>query len=224
MKEQLVTEIVQMEWEMFDAVNSIGGRALCQEDQESFLIMRASQAEAWPEELLFSYLSDLWQAKSECRNLMTEKYARMMETTAPDEFAAIASFLPTVDEKTLELIERIVEICLAWRVKASARYPHLLARGRTTYSKDDTFSQTSYETYFRSELMTYSPQTVQLFFEMIVDYQKTGNSLEEITLLNSVRKYGYTSLQQANDQARPKISRQSPGAVGAAADKKTAKQ
>ena len=48
--------------------------------------MRTSQAEAWTEKLLKSYYDDLLQAKSHNRNLMTEKYARMMESTFPEEY------------------------------------------------------------------------------------------------------------------------------------------
>ena len=42
-KEELVNAIVQLEWEAFDKVDNLGGRAGCQNDGETFSIMRKSQ-------------------------------------------------------------------------------------------------------------------------------------------------------------------------------------
>ena len=89
MKEDLIAKIVAMEWDMFQHVVNIGGRAACQDDPETFRIMRSSQAMAWSEDSLASYLEDLAAAAQAGRNLLTEKYARMMEFTAPLEYARI---------------------------------------------------------------------------------------------------------------------------------------
>ena len=207
MKEQLVEEIIKQEWEMFNAVNNVGGRSTCQEDPKTFEIMRASQAEAWPENLLASYHDDLEQAKANGRNLMTEKYARMMETTVPQEYAAIASLLPPIDDETLELIDKIVRTFLTWKIETTKKYPYLASQDRMVYTEDDSPSETSFETYFRGELKTYSPKTVQLFYEMTLECQKAGANLEETYLFNSVKKYGYESLKQAEDQAYQQLYR-----------------
>ena len=104
MEQELVRKIAEAEWRMFDAVNrGTGLRASCQEDPETFFIMRTSQAEAWTEALRESYYADLLAAEAEGRNLLTEKYARMMESTDPAAFAQIRELLPPVDEETLRL-------------------------------------------------------------------------------------------------------------------------
>ena len=41
-REELTDGIVAAEWFMFDKVNNIGGRADCQDDLETFSIMRRS--------------------------------------------------------------------------------------------------------------------------------------------------------------------------------------
>ena len=51
-KRELVCHIVSAEWTMFDKVHNCGGRACCQDDWGTFEIMRGSQMEAWPEDLL----------------------------------------------------------------------------------------------------------------------------------------------------------------------------
>ena len=71
-KRELVCHIVSAEWTMFDKVHNCGGRACCQDDWGTFEIMRGSQMEAWPEDLLNSYLKDLREAAAEERNLLCE--------------------------------------------------------------------------------------------------------------------------------------------------------
>ena len=98
-KDELIDAIVQIEWPMFAGVNNEGGKAACQMDLATFRIMRISQYSAWGEELLESCLADLRATQNQGRNLMTEKYARMMKTTFPDEYPAI--------EKSLSLLRSI---------------------------------------------------------------------------------------------------------------------
>lgn len=197
MKEKIILDVIKLEWEMFSGVNNFGGRAPCQEDYMTFKIMRASQAEAWTEELLQSYYNDLVQAKSRNRNLMTEKYARMMESTFPEEYKRIAGMLPVVDSRTLDLIEKIIDINLKWKVETADKYPNLTKRGRVIYTKDDSCIYTSFETYLRGELRTYSPNTIQLYYDMTLEYWNRGENIDEIYLLNTVKKYGYDSLEEA---------------------------
>ena len=188
MKEKIIQDIIELEWEMFSSVKNFGGRAACQEDQKTFKMMRASQAEAWNAGLLQSYFNDLLQSKSRNRNLMTEKYARMMETTYPEEFKKAADFLPVIEQKTLDLIEKIIEINLKWKVETAEKYPNLNKRGRAVYTKDDSRVMTSFETYLRGELKTYSPDTIQLYYDMTLEHWNKGENLEEISLLNTVKK------------------------------------
>ncbi|MBQ8166292.1 MAG: DUF4125 family protein, partial [Lachnospiraceae bacterium] len=50
-----VSKIVKLEWEMFDKVKNEGGRADCQDDWNTFSIMRKSQYMAWSDALCESY-------------------------------------------------------------------------------------------------------------------------------------------------------------------------
>jgi hypothetical protein len=111
-KDKIITKILDIEWKMFEKVSSIDGNALCQEDPETFRIMRTSQAVSWSVETLESYLGDLEIAQKDDRNLMTEKYARMMASTSPVEFAKFAHSLPQLALEVPGLIENIVTIIL----------------------------------------------------------------------------------------------------------------
>jgi len=206
MKERLIEDIVNLEWEMFSQVNNLGGRAPCQEDENNFRIMREGQAETWSEQLLLSYYDDLQNAKTSGRNMATERYAYMMEHTYPDEYKAMARFLPTVDDEKMALIDEIVAIFLDWRVATSSRYPHLSIQGRAIFSYEDRPYQTSFETYLRSELKTYSPATINLYHALTLEHKDAEVSLEEKSLFNIVRKYGYETLEQADKQSEKALS------------------
>jgi hypothetical protein len=55
---------------------------------------------------------------------------------------------------------------------------------------------TSYETYLRGEISTYSDQTIILYGRMIVDYVNKGRSYVEDIMTNTVHFYGYQSLDE----------------------------
>ena len=77
--EEKKERIIKKEWNFFQQVENEGGRASCQEDPETFFIMRRSQFCAWPEELLNSYEADLTEAAAAGRNPLAEKYLRAEE-------------------------------------------------------------------------------------------------------------------------------------------------
>lgn len=81
-----MNEIIKLEYEMFDKVKSMGGRASCQDDFNTFFAMRYSQFIVLKEDTLESYKADLLRAKNDGRNLLTKKYAHMMEYTDKEYF------------------------------------------------------------------------------------------------------------------------------------------
>ena len=124
MRDELMSEIIKLEWDMFSHVSNGESPASCQMRPDTFKIMRKSQAATWSDELLASYLEDLKAATREGRNIMTEKYARMMESTLPrrmPEAGGIASAPSTA--KTLQKIEEIVAISVGWKAELFDRYP-----------------------------------------------------------------------------------------------------
>lgn len=92
----MLRKITEDEYRMMDAVQGMGGRADCQDDRELFCAMRCCQFQSWNDETLESYAEDLRKAAESGRNLVTEKYARMMEQTDPVNYEKIKDFLPPV--------------------------------------------------------------------------------------------------------------------------------
>jgi hypothetical protein len=198
-KESLITEIVAIEWRMFQSVPNIGGRASCQDDLKTFEIMRSSQAASWSEVALESYLNDLKDAENASRNLLTEKYARMMKFTSPSEYARIEHLLPPVDPEAFNLVDKIVAILLAWAKELTERFSSIMKTGRPIYSSEDTVFTTSLETYLRGELLTYSRKTLELYLANVLKQKSENINGSEITLAYTMKQYGFNSLKEANE-------------------------
>jgi hypothetical protein len=199
-KESLATRIIQIEWHMFRETPGIGGPAPCQQDREAFEVARLSQILSWPEAVQASYIADLEKAEQQGRNLVTEKYARMMKTTAPAEYDRIEHLLPPLEPGIAALIDEIAAIVLEWGTELTAKYPQLMKRGRPLRSADGTPSATSIETYLRGELATYSRQTLELYLADLLR-QKSENRNGAATILDStVQRHGYRSLADAEQK------------------------
>lgn len=82
-----LARIVELEWFWFDAVQGLEGRAGCQDDARSFLVYRLAQYLAFPHEVVPFVRRDAEHALDEGRNLIEEKYARMMRATDPERYA-----------------------------------------------------------------------------------------------------------------------------------------
>lgn len=199
---ELINQIVELEWKQFQGVHNEGGRASCQDDRETFDIMRKSQFLAWDDEVVESYWQDLQAAEDRDWNLLTEKYARMMESTAPQEYANLASALPVRSEKRLALQEEILNINVGWEEDFAANYPNVSGTGRKIHTYEDTPFDTSAETYARGELGTYSDETVEKYYHMCCRLKAAGESLSVKTLLNMVKFYGYETIEEAEAQAK----------------------
>ena len=201
-KEALIANVIELEWNMFQHVSNIGGKASCQENPDTFKIMRYSQAVSWSEDTLKSYLKDLTFAQENKRNLLTEKYARMMKYTSPLEYANIEHRLPSLDPEIFLLIDKIVKIVLVWEEELSVKYPNILKKGRPISSTEDSMFVTSVETYLRGELMTYSQRTLEFHYKNVFNQQTENINGSEITLSYMIKHYGFNSLEEANKKLK----------------------
>lgn len=194
----LAEGIVGLEFAQFQRTRNEGGRAECQDDWPTFHQMRLAQFLAWPAELLRSYRADLDSSVAQGRNLITEKYARMMATTEPERYrVALAPHLPELDLDLLPIVESTVAHQVQWAGEFRAAYPRLGEAMRVLTSDQDRIGETSFETYLRGELLTYSPRTLALYADWVARLAAAGENLTTSILRWTVLLGGYETLEEA---------------------------
>ena len=201
-EQDILSEILELEWDMFQEVRGLDGPAPCQQDRGTFEIMRSSQLLSWSEEAAESYLDDLQRARAGDRNLMTEKYARMMESTSPCECRGVGAIVPALDEPTGKLVDRLSGMSVLWMEEAAQKFPHVSGRGRPIRADEDGRFTTSFETYNRGELATYSRKTLQLLEEHYLGLVAAGINPAEAILGHTMAAYGFASLEAAEAALR----------------------
>ncbi|MBO6298392.1 MAG: DUF4125 family protein [Lachnospiraceae bacterium] len=196
-KAQLTEAIIKTEWEQFDKTKNEGGRASCQDNWNTFSVMRRSQYLTWPEELLASFYTDLKAAEAEGRNLITEKYGRMMESTAPERYNEIKAYFPELSEERKKIQEEIIKIQVNWMEQFAKEYPKMAGNARVIHTSEDTEAETSYETYLRGEIGTYSDATLLLYGRFIAMLAQEGKNLAYETMNNTAQLLGYEGVADA---------------------------
>lgn len=194
---ELSAQIARAEFEAFDKVHNEGGRASCQNNWPTFRVMRMSQYMTWDEDMLLQYLYEFRAAYAAGRNLIQEKYARMMESTAPQKYAEFAAMLPPIGEERRAVTEEIIRLQVQWMEAFAEEYPALAENARLIHTSEDMAYDTSYETYLRGELGTYSEKLLTLYGRYIVRHVQSGSNVAKEIMTNTVHFYGYGSLEDA---------------------------
>lgn len=189
--------IAKAEFEAFDKVQNEGGRASCQNNWPTFKVMRMSQYMTWDEDMLLQYLYEFKKNYANGRNMIEEKYARMMASTAPLEYAKFADKLPEISTQKQEIMEQIIDLQVKWMEEFAEQYPKLAGNARTIHTAEDLPYDTSYETYLRGELGTYSDKLLEMYGRYVVEYAKSGRSVAREIMANTIRFYGYKSFEEA---------------------------
>ncbi len=179
--ERTVREILDLEYQMFQTVNT-AQRAPCQDDPRGFALYRGAQFSAWSPDTLESYLADLQTARASGRNLLTEKYAHMdglLPAPAPDA-----------------LRDQIVRVQRRWQEQLGRRYPKFMARARPVGTGGGRTTGTSFETYLAGELATYSRCTLSRLHRDTMTYEAAGKNMAEEIYVHLVQQLGYATIQE----------------------------
>lgn len=200
--EDLIESVISTEWQQFDRVQNEGGRADCQDDWITFHIMRKSQFSTWNHDTLKSYQQDLANANRNNRNLLTEKYARMMAGTAPEKYKQLEHRLPALSQERIRLQEELIAIYVRWTEEFALSHPQMSMRSRPIRTIEDTCQITSSETYLRGEISTYSDKTFSLFARHVFQMDASGSNLVLEIMNVTAALYGYKDADDAEQQMR----------------------
>ena len=175
--DELVREIISIELRMFLTVQT-SGPTTCQEQPETFKLMRRAGFHVLSTETLESYLQDLEEALDENRNLVTLKYARIDE------------LIPCLNDNPI--IGKIVEIEERWFKELEKKYPSTF-RNRADFAAG---------TYLRSELETYSNRTLELYLKDLTKalYEGINLTTERYTYL--FKQLGYNSIDDMEQERK----------------------
>lgn len=196
-KVELLEEIVLLEWNAFDEVLNEGGRASCQDDWDTFSIMRKSQYSTWTMPMLVQYAVEFRLNLYKGWNPIMEKYGRMEQNTVPEKWEKIKKEFPVILPEIQAIMEEIIKIQVGWMEEFAKAYPGMASNARRIHSYEDKPWDTSYETYLRGELGTYSDKMLKLYGQFIVDLVKRGENLAFLIMTETVKLYGYESLDAA---------------------------
>lgn len=194
-KETLVDRIARLEFEAFDKVQNEGGRASCQNNWPTFSVMRKSQYLTWNHEMLLQYLYDFTREYEKGHNLITEKYGRMMESTDKERYEEIKDHFPALSEEKKAVIEQIVKIQMQMVEAFAKEHPLVAGNARNLHSYEDDMFDTSYETYLRGEISTYSDKMLQLYGQFVVQTALAGGNIAYETIENTARLYGFRNME-----------------------------
>jgi hypothetical protein len=186
-KDKIIEAILEIELRMFLTVNPMQTSG-CQEYPESFKLHRRAQFQPWSEEALGSYLEDLHAAQERGDNLMRRKYARMQGLLRPAESGPV--------------IEEIVRLKMDWQRTMFRDYPAVMSGARPLTEENTRAQMTSFETYARGELETYSARTLKFLLRDLLAMQARGESLSEKVYDCLVRESGYASLEEAEKKLK----------------------
>ena len=126
-----------------------------------------------------------------------EKYARMMKSTTPEKYRELEKDLPVLDEQRIAIQEEIIKIQVGWMEEFAKKYPRMAGNARSIHTSEDTPFNTSYETYLRGELGTYSEETFLLYGRFITDLLKADRNLAYEIMEQTAKLYGYENIEAA---------------------------
>lgn len=181
-REDTLKKIVINEWNFFTTVNNIGKRAYCQDNSFTFIYSRLCYWNIYNDIILTSYLNDLVNAKNENRNLVTEKYAYIMQYTDPEYFNKIKKYLPPISDYKKNTVNSIMLIYINWEEEIKKNNPELLDNNRDLYNPSQSTARTTIEYYFKGELSSYSESTLNLILKYYLSAFQKGINLVEKNL------------------------------------------
>ena len=173
--------VVALEWEQFDAVLGMNGRAGCQDDLRRFSAYRCAQYLAFPHGLIPRVLAELEQAELSGRNLVEEKYARMMAATDPAEFNRTwANALPLTSAVKRGTLGQLRELLAPALAQAARELPQAHRHARPDVSSPGAVSALD---YFLAELEGYSLSTIFYLRDTLARRGAEANPIESSYVL-----------------------------------------
>ena len=154
------------------------------------------------------FCDELWEEMGNTGYLFNEKWPSYDEKLTVSSEVVMAVQVNGKVRGTVEvergtdkdIVEKLLDIHLKWREEMNAKYPKISNAGRNLKSSDDTEKDTSVETYLRGEFLSYSLNTLELYYSYTIKCKNENINLVYQNLNNMVKFYGYKSLDEAEER------------------------
>ncbi len=172
-KKALIRQILDIEEKWFTEVRA-SEESSCRDNLSAFRNMREIGFAPMSKKTLKAYLKHVKEARRKGRNLMVEKYARM------------DNIIPPLKESFF--IDKIVDIQKKWLAELKERYPYVFKKNPV-----DSFAN-----YLRSELETYSDETLGYYYSDVKNALAKGVNLVELSYKHLAETNGFSSIEDMN--------------------------
>lgn len=178
---ETIKKILDIEWIMFDKVNEKKARAYCQDNSLEFFIMRFSQYLIYSSLAREKILSDFEDASIKNKNLVLEKYMRMMQYTDFKVYQEnIKDSLEYISPIKEEAVNDIIEIIAKLYNLTIDKLPVTINHSRPSQTDDKKISSIL---YYKCELLTYSYGSLRQIYK---DLSENKINLVEEIYINSI--------------------------------------
>lgn len=194
-KDLLIQQLIDLEWQFFTQVQGLNGRAVCQENPQTFALMRRAQHQIFSEKTLDALMNDLLDAAEAGRNPMTEKYARMMEQSDPAYFAReLAAECPPLSAEKTAAIQALRQVFADAQASFSEKELARQVQGRVAVSGAGEVSGLD---YLMGEMATWSLDTLNAAHEDIRGWLAAGRNPVEVIVAYTVEAYQVKAQEEA---------------------------
>lgn len=194
---ELVAAVLDKEWQM--TLELEGVKENEQQEKLMFETVRGANFDAWSDDMLEAYIADLTEAELNGRNIIREKFVRMIKNSAPEEYERQKQLLTELGEEKQNLIDRIWQKIHIETADFERAYPALSLGGRPLTAEEEN-DIPSVETYQRCELASCSMRTLELFEQYLASLEAQNESLVRLIQEKTLKAAGFESLDDAEKQ------------------------
>lgn len=183
-KVEVIEALIRLEYEMFDNVQGLEGRAACQDDRATFHLMRRCQHQIFSQALLQQVLEEYQLAQAQGRNLIAEKYGYMMAESDPLYFDTyLKDRLPSISPVKAAALFDLQDIFQEFYNALLQEAPSVARFGRV---QETSRYDVSAATYLIGELKTWPLKALyQALSEMQAAAREGKNPVKDIVVCQS---------------------------------------
>ncbi len=191
---QLISETVFLELKMLRCTKNCTSELASAYNEDVFQTIRGNQLKGWSYPMLESYRRDIDHALAECRNLYCERYAYLLMQLDPEKYQNLQDRLPKPVIEKRWLVDWICQARSSWWEALGCMRAEAQTLMWSLYQNADNMAP---EVCLRSELMTYSVETLRLYAAYVEKLQKENRDIDQVILEQLLNDYGYSSLKDA---------------------------